>query len=141
MNESSHQYNVAVYCPLPQLLNYEFRSGLQRGASGPVFILWFLAEPARLYYGFSGNLQEKVSQEGLVVSRDSLLSAYDKFCTNKQFSVFALLSAGATDVSISAYDYLSADTLRGLSDLLSGAHLPGGSGGWVDHAGLSGKPP
>jgi hypothetical protein len=94
-----------------------------------------------LYYGFSGNLQEKVSQEGLVVSRDSLLSAYDKFCTNKQFSVFALLSAGATDVSISAYDYLPADALRGLSDLLSGAHLPGGSGGWVDHAGLSGKPP
>lgn len=58
----------------PQLLNYEFRSGLQRGASGPVFILWFLAEPARLYYGFSGNLQEKVSPEGLV--SESLYSPF-----------------------------------------------------------------
>lgn len=74
------------------------------------------------------------------MSRYTLLSAHDKICTNS-FRCPGLLSAGATDVSISAHDYLPADALRGLPDLFSGAHLPGGSGGWVDHAGLFGKPP
>ena len=40
-----------------------------------VFILWLLAEPVRMYFGWSGNLEEKVPQLGTFV----LLSVFPTF--------------------------------------------------------------
>jgi hypothetical protein len=58
---TSKLHDFVVYVMRAQLSNYEYESGLQRGSTGPVFFMWMLTEPMRYYFGYSGNLQERVS--------------------------------------------------------------------------------
>jgi hypothetical protein len=57
---TSHHFHASlVIC---QLKYYVYRSDIDRILLAPLFILWVLAEVARLYSGFTGNLREMVPQ-------------------------------------------------------------------------------
>lgn len=44
-----------------KLYSFEFHTTLQKYVLLPIFVVWLVTEPFRLYFGYSGNLQEKVS--------------------------------------------------------------------------------
>eukprot|EP01041_Mallomonas_annulata_P008007 gene8007-16390_t len=47
-------------CAIHKVIEFEFRTALQSYCLLPMFGIWLVVEPFRIYYGFSGNLKEKI---------------------------------------------------------------------------------